>query len=245
MGHRPDRRTGRILRGVGQGEVPRERSNPALPHRGIAFGPIDGLVDAAQAAGVGASQDHQYRLDRAGSTTAARAVWRTFRPARRYSCPTDGRSAWGAADPRAGWPRRLRRRFPTRRRSAARRSPLRPKPVSASTITGISTLRVSRVACSTSSVSVNSPTSGKASAPAENAAPDKYRAGKPASSIIRPTSALNAPGIISVESSAASRSFWPGRASGMRLVPGCVFCPGQKYRAAPPGSGKGLSCCHT
>ena len=51
-----------------------------------------------------------------------------------------------------------------------------PKPVSASTISGMLTRRAMYAVCWANSVSVNSPISGSANAPAENAAPDKYTA---------------------------------------------------------------------
>ena len=68
------------------------------------------------------------------------------------------------------------------------------KPVSASTITGMLTRAVKYETCCTSSVSENNPMSGIPSTPAENAAPDKYMAENPISSIIRPISAIGAPG---------------------------------------------------
>ena len=77
-------------------------------------------------------------------------------------------------------------------------------------------------------MSVNRPMSGSASTPAENAAPDRYMAEKPISSINRPTSAFGAPGTwIAVDRSrhAASRRGsemippWHRAARGMRQEP--------------------------
>ena len=62
--------------------------------------------------------------------------------------------------------------------------------------------------------------SGSASTPAENAAPDKYMAAKPISSISRPTSAFGAPGTWMAVAAIVARSISPGVSEDSGMVVG-------------------------